>query len=75
MADYTYYTEITRRRVYVLSLPTNRAELYKALSGASNDWSRQNPGKEIFDDSLLIESDGEMLTISFEVEKNRTVEK
>lgn len=71
MADYTYYTKVTKRRVYELTLPTNRAELYKALNGASNDWSRQNSGKEIFGDSLLIDSDGETLTISFEIEEKK----
>lgn len=67
MADYTFYTKVVRTRVYELTLPTNRDELYKALTGATNDWGRVNHGKSIAATDLLIESDGEKLTISFEI--------
>lgn len=69
MANYTYYTEVTRRRIYELTLPTDRDEIYKALTGATNDWGSMNHGKSIAATDLLIESDGETLTISFEIEK------
>lgn len=67
MPNYTFYTKVTRRRIYELSLPTDRDEIYKALTGATNDWSSMNHGKSIAATDLLIESDGEKLTISFEI--------
>jgi hypothetical protein len=68
MANYTYRTEVLRRRVYELRLPTDRDELYKVLTASTNDWHRVNPDKSISATDLLIESDGEILTISFEIE-------
>lgn len=67
MANYTRYVRTTRRQVYQVTLPTDRDEIYKMLAGASNDWSRANPGKSLSADSLLIESDGEKLYISYEI--------
>lgn len=67
MANYTYYTKVTRRRVYELPLPSDRDELYKVLTGATNDWSSMNYGKSISATDLLVESDGDKLTISFEI--------
>ncbi len=69
MADYTCYTEVVRQRVYTLTLPTDRDEIYKALNGATNDWARLHPSQSIPANALLIQSDGETLTISFEVER------
>ncbi len=69
MANYTCYTEVVRQRVYTLTLPTDRDEIYKALNGATNDWWSVNHGKSIAATDLLIDSDGETLTISFEVER------
>lgn len=69
MANYTYRTEVTRRRIYELSLPTDRDEIYKVLTGATNDWHQMNPGKSIAATDLFIASDGEILTVSFEIER------
>ena len=67
MASYTYYTQVTRRRVYEITLPTDRDEMYKMLTGANNDWHKENPDKTIAATDLLIDSDGEKLYISFEI--------
>jgi hypothetical protein len=61
MADYTFGTEVTYRRVYSLRKPTNWAEVGKVYSAITNEMC----GRPVYDDTVTVDADDENITFAY----------
>lgn len=66
MADFSHVTETTVRHKYVLSSPTNMAEVGKAWSVAEQQWKAAHPGRDVYDDTFWLGHDDEHVFIYWE---------
>jgi hypothetical protein len=61
MADYTFGTEITYKRVYSLAKPTNWAEVGKVYNAITNEMCN----RPVFDDTVIVDADDENITFTY----------